>query len=367
MKTVLILTAGFGEGHNAAARGLHAALELVGRDSVKPLVLDLFAQCHGPVNDWSRKFYLGMINRTPIVWQRFYEAIDRTPIIENTLWMLRGIEDALVKHVETEKPVAIVSVYPVYSFLIERVRARTQVPFRYITIVTDSITINSVWHRATSDEFIVPNTDTAEVMVRAGVPQEKVFATGFPVAPLFFTEAQQRPAPSEGERRVLFMINHAKNEAPDLIARLLKIPGLKLDVTVGRDEQLRAAVERVVKESGRENATTIHGWTNEMPLLLMRSHLLIGKAGGATVQETIAARTPMIVSKVVPGQEEGNARLLEQNGCGRVVETNERIVSTVEKLFANDAEEWRVWHANISRLSRPRAALDIAEHLLRLP
>jgi processive 1,2-diacylglycerol beta-glucosyltransferase len=365
MKTVLILTAGFGEGHNSAARGLHAALQLLAPGTAQSLVLDLFAQCHGPFNDWSRQFYLGMINRTPKLWQWFYEVIDRTKLMENTLWTLRSIEDALVQWVEKEKPVAIVSVYPVYSFLIERVRARTGAKFRFITIVTDSITVNSVWYRAPSDEFIVANDDTAAVMQAAGVPKEKILPLGFPVTPRFFTEAQVRPQPSETDRRVLFMINHAKGEAPDLVARLLKIPGLKLEVTVGRDEQLRAAIERVVEESGYE--ATLHGWTNEMPLLLMRSHLLIGKAGGATVQETIAARTPMLVSKVVPGQEEGNARLLEQNDCGRVVEANAAIAATVEKLFAENAAEWRQWTVNIARLSRPRAALDIAEHLLHLP
>jgi len=363
MKTVLILTAGFGEGHNSAARGVKAALELAAPETVKPLVLDLFAQCHGPMNEWSRKFYLGMINQTPRVWQWFYEAIDRTKMVEQTLWMLRSIEDALVKWVETEQPFAIVSVYPVYSFLIEKVRARTGVKFRYSTIVTDSITINSVWYRALSDEFIVANEDTAAVMLRAGLPGERILPLGFPVTPRFFTEAQVRPQPSENDRRVLFMINHAKGEAPDLIARLLKINGLKLEVTVGRDESLRTAVEKVVRESGRE--AILHGWTNEMPLLLMRNHLLIGKAGGAPVQETIAARTPMIVSKVVPGQEEGNARLLEQNDCGRVVESNEAIAAAVEKLFAENAAGWRKWNTNIARLSRPRAALDIAEHLLQ--
>jgi UDP-N-acetylglucosamine:LPS N-acetylglucosamine transferase len=35
---------------------------------------------------------------------------------------------------------------------------------------------------------------------------------------------------------------------------------------------------------------------------MLESHLLISKAGGATVQETIAAKCPMIISQVVPGR-----------------------------------------------------------------
>lgn len=41
MKKVLILTAGFGEGHNAAARNLRDALELIAPDT-QVEVLDLF-------------------------------------------------------------------------------------------------------------------------------------------------------------------------------------------------------------------------------------------------------------------------------------------------------------------------------------
>jgi processive 1,2-diacylglycerol beta-glucosyltransferase len=45
------------------------------------------------------------------------------------------------------------------------------------------------------------------------------------------------------------------------------------------------------------------------------------EAGGATVQEALAARTPMIITQVIPGQEEGNAMLLVENGAGEIATT----------------------------------------------
>src|SRR6185369_7269970 len=97
-----------------------------------------------------------------------------------------------------------------------------------------------------------------------------------------------------------------------------------LTVTVGRDENLRTAVEDVRLETGRE--FEIVGWSDQLPRLMLESHLLISKAGGATVQEAIAAGLPMIISQIVPGQEEGNARLLIENDCGVLAETPEEIV-----------------------------------------
>ncbi|PYI73729.1 MAG: galactosyldiacylglycerol synthase, partial [Verrucomicrobia bacterium] len=93
---------------------------------------------------------------------------------------------------------------------------------------------------------------------------------------------------------------------------------------------------------------------------------LIGKAGGATVQETIAAGCPMIINQVVSGQEEGNARLIVETNSGVIALSPAAVAAHVQRAFADDAKQWREWAANISKLSRPRAALDIAEFLLSI-
>ena len=158
------------------------------------------------------------------------------------------------------------------------------------------------------------------------------------------------------------MINAGKGQAPALVERLLRVPGLHLTVTVGRDEKLRARIEAVAETL--HQSVEIHGWTNQMPELLMTHHILIGKAGGAAVQETIAACTPMLMTSVVPGQEEGNAQLLFQNQCGALCPTPDALATRIEQLFAADAAEWRLWESNIARLSRPDAALQIARFVL---
>ena len=130
---------------------------------------------------------------------------------------------------------------------------------------------------------------------------------GFPVSPKFADLAQDRQTPSESARRVLYMINAGTKRAPELVSKLLDLD-IELTVTVGRDDKLRRAIEA----SANNRKIDIVGWTDDLPRMLCASHLLIGKAGGATVQETIAARCPMIINHIVSGQEEGNAQL----NCG---------------------------------------------------
>jgi processive 1,2-diacylglycerol beta-glucosyltransferase len=352
-----LLTAGYGEGHNAAARGLHEAFSELGEEAE---IVDLFAVTGGRFYERSRRGYLDLINRAPRIWAFVYQLIDRFPIVQFSLPALASMQRALAELLEKEKPAAVISVYPVYGYLIEKLyppgRARS---FSFHTVVTDSITINSVWHRCASDTFLVPNEDTARVMRAAGVAPEKVHALGFPVTPRFADERPPRPSPGQGTApRVLYMINAGKDLAPAVVARLLRSDGLHLTVTVGRDERLRARLEEVARQAGKP--IELHGWTDRMPELLMSHHVLIGKAGGATVQETIAARTPMLITQVVPGQEEGNARLLFENRCGALCETPEAIAAQINALFANNAAQWKRWESNMARLSKPDAARAIA-------
>jgi processive 1,2-diacylglycerol beta-glucosyltransferase len=357
----LILTTGYGEGHNAAARGLHAAFASLGEASE---IVDLFAVTGGDFYECSRRAYLELINRAPRVWALAFRFIDRVPFVQFSLPALAGLRDALAELLATAHPDSIISVYPAYGYLIEKMFPHPRDrPFGFHTVVTDSITINSVWYRCDSDSFIVPNDESAQVMRNAGVPPEKIHALGFPVPPHFADARPERPPPSPP--RVLYMINAGKDRAPAVVERLLRLNDLHLTVTVGRDGLLRTKIEEVAAAAGKP--IELHGWTDRMPELVMSHHLLIGKAGGATVQEAIAARTPMLITQVVPGQEEGNAQLLFQNGCGALCETPEALAAQVQALFERGAARWKRWEENIARLSKPDAARTIARFVMERP
>jgi hypothetical protein len=238
-------------------------------------------------------------------------------------------------------------------------------PFSQITVVTDSITVNSVWYRSASDYFIVANEDTAAVLRAGGVTDDRIRIFGFPVTHRFAEMTDRRYDSNDtGPHRVLYMINSGKKEAPALVRRLSRRSDIRLTVTVGRDVSLRREIEAEVKSPA--HPVDILGWTTKMPELLTSHHVIITKAGGATVQEAIAARTPVIISQVVPGQEEGNARLIVENDCGRLAPDPDSIVETLDDAFANDDAELNRWVDNISRLSKPDASLQIARFILDL-
>lgn len=360
MKRVLIFTAGYGEGHNAAARGLAAAFTEAG---VEAEVRDIFLETYGRRQAVIQRLYLECINRAAPVWALIYKALDCTPLLRWTLPAMAPLQRRLAAVLAERRPCAIASVYPVYGWLLDRIYAGKKPPFATHTIVTDSITVNSVWLRFVSDSWIVPNEASAAVVRKNGIPPERVHPIGFPVQLKFADAGIHRVPPGHGEPlRIFYMINHGHAVAPELVGRLLEIPGIRLTVAYGKDQALGRAIASVARVSGCE--MELHGWTPLVPELIMRNHLLIGKAGGAATQEAIAAKTPMIITKAVPGQEEGNARLIVENGCGALCETDDAIVHVIAQLTEDHAAMWHRWHESIAKLSHPNAARDIVRFIL---
>ncbi len=364
-RTIHIFTAGFGEGHNSAAKGLHAAIEELNPAGLQSMISDPFALAYPKMNGFLRKTYIGAINRAPKLWSHFYGMLDRGDLVSKRIGGFSKMRKVMEGLLAENPPAALVSVYPAYGYVLAEMLGTEAAEIPRITIITDSITVNKVWLRYHSDAFIVANPETAEVVKNAGIAPEKILTLGFPVHPKFsrLAEAHQPPVRT-GDRKwkLLYMINSGKDHAPDLVAHLRKRDDIELVVTVGRDEALEARIQKVSAGPGAQ--TRILGWTDEMPQLMMESDLLIGKAGGATVQEAIAARCPMIVSQVVPGQEEGNALLIESIGCGAIAEAPNLVHRRVDQVLANEGAELQSWHKAIAKASKPSAALDIAKYLV---
>ncbi len=362
MKKVLILTAGFGDGHNAAARNLRDAIEMADEDA-RAEVVDLFADSYGAFNTLARKTYLGMVAYAPKLWGQFYSLLE-SPLVEKQLGSFTRLQVTLEKILAQTQPDCVVSTYPVYAHIIKKIYAsHHERPFKFITVVTDSITVNSAWFRAPSDYFCVANDATAEVLLKGGVAEQQIKVLGFPVSPIFAENTIELPAPvGEEPRRVLYIINTGKKKAGKAIDRLLEIDDVHLTITCGRDPELRAKL--IERTRDQEHRVKILGWTNQMPELMMSHHLVISKAGGATVQEAIAARCPMIVNQVIPGQEEGNAELIQQLNLGAVVEKNKEVAEAVATAFEKRAALWNEWRRNLKKISCPDAAMKIAELIL---
>jgi processive 1,2-diacylglycerol beta-glucosyltransferase len=211
----------------------------------------------------------------------------------------------------------------------------------------------------------VPNADSAAVLQSAGIARERIHTSGFPVPALFGEQnlVLEPPNLAAGHNpRVLYIINSGSRHAEATARRLLAESEWEITCTVGRDEGLRRRLQQLAAR--RRPPAVILGWTDQIPRLLLTHHAVISKAGGATTQEAIAARCPMVVNQIVPSQEEGNCELLRRHGIGAHAPTPEAVITTLRNAFGNHGAVWRDWHRGLEALARPHAARDIARHVL---
>ena len=364
-RRILILTASFGEGHNSAARGIRDGLARVAPEGTEVELRDLFAEAYGSINELVRKGYLALVNFAPGAWGAVYRWLERKKDFDTEFARFPRLKDHFAALLERFQPDVMTCTFPAYPNVLRQIQGPSTEysrPCKIVVVITDSITINAVWYRCAADYFLVANQQSASVLRAAGIAAEKIKVFGFPVSPKFADSAGSNRVlpPSNSERRVLYMIHAATRGAPELAQRLADL-GVDLTVTIGRADRLMPEIEAAVGDRAK-----VVGWTEDLPRMLHDSHLLIGKAGGATVQETIAAACPMIINYVVAGQEEGNAQLIVETNSGVIANSPREVIAQVKRAFADDAKQWREWSANVSRLSKPRAALDIAQFLLSI-
>ncbi|MFA7345984.1 MAG: hypothetical protein WC003_16925 [Terrimicrobiaceae bacterium] len=356
---MLLLTASMGEGHNTAARNIGEAILAECAGSAEVLVADPYTRTNPIVNRLVQSGYTMAINRYPKAWKVVFELLSRRGVVEGMGPMLNELTSAVRSLVEEFRPHVIASTYPVFSFLNAKIRKRNpamKIPF--FTVITDSTQINSAWYRCPCDGSIVADEHTADALRTDGVPEEKIHVLGFPVGLKF---ENLKPAQASQPWKILFFPSGTSARAAATLHLLSSLDNITVDAVTGR----RKAVFDSLAAANLPKHGSLTGWTDQMPELMSSHHLFIGKAGGATVQEAIAAQIPFLVSHIVPGQEEGNIAFLEQMGIGGLAAGSpEYILRRVEGAFANGGNIWHAWRKNLAAMQKPSASRAIARFLL---
>lgn len=365
MKKILILTAGFGEGHNTAARNICEALQE--RPDVTARVVDLYSLVHPGLTKVLQKGYVYAINKLPFLWEVFFNFINSPGSIEKTMFMARHLKQALGKLIGEFKPDVLVSTYPFYPFLINKLRQDCHPACRVplVTVITDSTAVNTSWYRCpASDFFVVVDQETSAIVKHDHITPEKIKILGFPVAPRLATLAMN-PVSSLPPWKILYLPSSKLDHALAFLKELHQLPDIEVTMVTGRLVGLHTALEQSPLIDGKK--VKLVGWTDQMPELLTSHHLYIGKAGGAIVHEAMAAQCPLLISHVVPGQEEGNIELIERLDIGRLaVHYPVNLAASITEIFANNGAMWHRWRDHLTHLAHPAASHKIADFVLSL-
>ncbi len=361
---ILILTAGFGDGHNTAARNVAAGLNQVAPQEETQIV-DLFDRAHPHVSRLLKSGYQILITHAPKLWGRIFA---RTANMDFSggggIDILAGLRRALRELLLRVRPTAIVSTYPVYSKIIQSLRAEGLSVPPLFTVVTDSISIHPAWMLAPSNTYFVADEDSKQALATLGAEDEKIVVSGFPVHLDFCQPAQPLPELSQGRIIYLPSTDDVHVGATLESLRPLLVAGTHLTFPVGKHASRLYHTVRRFTDSLPNASIEVLGWTNKIPRCLQTHDLVICKAGGAILHEALAACCPAIIDFIVPGQEEGNAELLVKHDCGVISHSPAETGIQAARLLADNRAEAMRMKANALPLSEPDASLKIARTVL---
>ncbi|MGI9241875.1 MAG: MGDG synthase family glycosyltransferase [Verrucomicrobiales bacterium] len=362
-KRILILSAGFGDGHNAAAFGLQEAFTKGGHSAT---VVDVFDRAHPALNEFLRGVYRFGITYTPKIWEAVYHSSDAADFTRRRFDIFAPSARALKDTLEEFCPDAVVSTYPLYAHLIERlVGPRGNLPYPFVSVVTDAQSINSIWYSSPSDHYCVIDQTSAKVLGEAGIPPEQIEIFGFPISPAFDQAEAFFP---DSPLRILFLPSTQKRDVSRTLRQLTEnaqLPPRKITVALGRHyERLKRTVDVATRNCPPSVAIDVIGWTDRIPTLLQTHHCVIGKAGGAAVQEAMAAHCPLLINYVVPGQEEGNAKQAVDAGCARVIQDGDTPDTLLLELLDDDRSGLKAMRAAAKQAGNSAAALQIADFVV---
>jgi processive 1,2-diacylglycerol beta-glucosyltransferase len=358
---ILIVTAAFGEGHNSAARNLALALEAMG---CVTHVADPCSLGAPQLTERVCKAYRLATNHLPRVWAAIYRSTDRFDFNRPRAPLMGPPEKALAALVIDFRPDAVVSTFPLYPYFLPRIFEKSGKKLPIFTVITDSIEINASWLRCPTDFWLVTDRYSREKMIGKHLPAEKIVETGFPVNPVF---DRLQPLGSDAECdpfRVLYFPTAKRALIGSQCRAMLDAsPAVKLTLVLGRNVRLLASRAKEIQKAYPGRVRLV-GWTRRVPQFLSTHHLVVGKAGGATVHEAIAATCPMLIHHLVPGQEEGNLRLLETIGGGRLAETPEALRSAILEMTGQQAKLWRSMKQALVDHGKKSGAITAAKFIL---
>lgn len=331
-KRVLVLHVPAGGGHKAAAMALAERARGRGLDPVVLDVLELSPR-------WFARAYvethLGASAHLPTFYGGAYFASNRRSPLAGELRHAfdHVVLGPLLARVAALQPDAIVATHFQPLALLACARRKGWLSAPVVGVVTD-YAAHAVWAEPGLDRYCAAPGGACADLARHGAAADRIVATGIPVRAAFGRIAPMLPPRPREKPRVL--VTSGGFGVGPLAKVLRSFAGVDATLTVvcGRNPSLVARAERIAAEHGLD--ARVVGFEADMASRMAEAHLVVGKPGGLTVSEALAAGRPLVLVGAVPGQETSNQRWLVARGAAVQARARE-VGGVVAALCESDA------------------------------
>jgi processive 1,2-diacylglycerol beta-glucosyltransferase len=358
-----------GEGHTAAACAVRQAVKERMPD-MQCEVVDSYRYASQVFHRVASNGYIGMVKMLPQLYKYIYDQAERaTKVSAFKSWLHHYTALNLRQHVTELDPDVIVCTHAFpCGVMAEYKRAFADAP-PVVGIVTDFV-VHPFWIHRNIDGYAVATPAMRQALIARGVYPECVSVTGIPVDERFGipqSRADARRAIGVDPNRTTILLMGGGLGIGPLEKALARIDQLERDlqivVVVGKNLRL----EHRLAEAARwmRKPVTVVGFVPNVYEYMRAADILVSKPGGLTSSEALAAELPMVMLRPLPGQEERNARYLQESGVGLRVQTSRDLTETLERLLANPQRLARM-RAVAKTLAKPHSAAAVAGMIDRL-
>lgn len=366
-RRVLLLSAGVGGGHIAAARALEAVFRA--RAGVDVRHVDALRLSSAPLREIYAGLYAALLKRSPHIVGWWYDRENEPfrPHPLRTAWELRGAAP-LVEQIRSYDPDITVCTHFMPANIVAQLIRRGATRSALSLVITD-YDVQGMWLNPAVERYFVPLDETRAYMELLGVPTACVTVSGIPVAPRFEMAAERLAVLTafglSPQSPILVvsagLAGHAYVQT--VVEQLIRVRHpMQAVVLCGANERLRQALEPVI--APHRHRFRLLGVTANLPELMQVATLYIGKPGGLSSAECMAAGLPMVLVAPIPGQEERNADHLLEAGVAIRCRDLPLLAYKIDRLLS-DAARLADMRARTAQLARPDAAGFIADTLLQ--
>ena len=368
-KKVLIVYATGGMGHVTAARAVEQAFKNKYPDvEVKNVdVIDYASKLY-------KKIFVDGYNyvsaKKPELWGWLYRTFNHksSQKLPTALSKL-AIEGNFIPFIKDFNPDFIVSTHPLPMILISNSKRKDVINILSSMVVTD-FGCHSFWVDPQVNYYFVATQDVARCLQNYDAKPEKMVVTGIPIELKFSAQLEKAELFKKfGLDPNLFTMlivggQFTFKSLQEVVNGVWQANKGKIQflVVAGRDKELKEAIEK--SNLAGNNETKVFGFVDNMQELMTVSDVIFSKAGGLTVSECMAKGLPMIINKVIPGQEEDNVNYLVSKGAAVKVSNFSEVAFVVNDLLSNSNKVLAMKEA-ARTIGKPNSATDLADFVVK--
>ncbi len=375
MKKILIFYASYGGGHLNAAKSIYECI-LENYPKMEVELIDCMKYVNKAIEKVTTAAYIEAAKKMPIVWGRIYNDSQKGPLAHISSRSNKIMAIKLLKLLREKQPELIISTHPFGSQMCSYLKRKGKISAKIATIMTD-FAIHDQWivGNEFTDYYFVAQEGMKEQLMQKNIPAEKIYVTGIPVSKRFLQQYDKNKIIrefnlSEDKKTILFFgggeFGLGKTRTFEIFEKFVQFAknnNMQIVGISGKNEKMKLNFEEIVEKNDAQKNVKILEFTNQVPELMSISCLVVTKPGGMTTTESLVSHLPMVIINPIPGQEEENAKFLEENGIAIWLKKKDDVEHTIGTLLKSP-EKLEKMRNQAKIFAHPNSTQDICKILI---